>query len=206
MHYEHSIRRLENAYMDSPEMSFTRFQPEDIILHRLRIRRGKIELKILEKLSRREANVYELRWKRLRDVNVHYSTVLRALERLEKKKLVKIISSSKVGRRYKTYANTLSGDLVLALAKKGLDGTAKILAENSPSFRECLGAHSSLGQDHYMFLTREVVWEISMGKKGNVITHHDLDFYVRKAELLWIRRNVIDVLKGHSFILFDLRL
>jgi DNA-binding PadR family transcriptional regulator len=122
--------------------------------------RGKTELEILKNLSKGSANVYELKWKRLRDIDVHYSTVLRALRRLEKKKLVRVVSQRDSGHRGKTYACTLLGNLVVALTKKGLSGAAKIVAENSRSFRECIRIHLSFDSDYPSIMMESVILKI----------------------------------------------
>ena len=158
----------------------------------------KIELKILKQLSLKRANVYELKWKRLRGIDAHYSTVLRALRRLEEKKLVRIVSSSKVGRRRKIYACTLLGELVVALARNGLRAAAQIVAASSPSFRECLGVHLSFDPDYSFSLTEETIREIARSKRGEMVTRPDLDVCVRKIELRWFSENIIEELNNLS--------
>ncbi|NIO37174.1 hypothetical protein GTO27_05660, partial [Candidatus Bathyarchaeota archaeon] len=158
--------------------------------------RGKTELEILKQLSHGSANVYELRRKRLRDIDVHYSTVLRAFRRLEKKKLVKVVSSKKVGRRRKTYDLTLIGKLIVALARNGMNGATKMIADNSQSFRECASVHSSLRpwQDYPSSMTSLIIWNILESGKGETATLADLDFLVRKIELEWARTKLEGVL------------
>jgi DNA-binding PadR family transcriptional regulator len=146
--------------------------------------RGKTELEILKKLSHGSANMYELTGK-LRDIGVHYSTVLRALRRLEKKKLVRIVSQRDVGRREKKYACSLLGDLVVALAKNGLSGAAQILAESSKDFRECVGVHLSFDSNHSPSLTESVIWSILNSEREELAMRSDLDAYVRNVELEW---------------------
>lgn len=158
----------------------------------------RIELKILKQLSLKKANVYELKWKRLRHIDAHYSTVLRALRRLEKKKLVRIVSSNKVGRRKKIYACTLLGELVVTLARNGLRATAQIVAEKSQSFRECVGVHFSFDPDYHFSLTEETIREIARSKRGEMVTSPDLDVYVRNIELKWVRENIIEELNDIS--------
>ena len=102
------LRAQGDAYMCSYWLDLS--NPAHRILYKFGLSaRGKTELEILKKLSQGSANVYELKWKRLRDIDVHYSTVLRALRRLEKKKLVRVVSQKNSGRRGKTYACTLVG-------------------------------------------------------------------------------------------------
>ena len=158
----------------------------------------KIALEILEQLSRRKANVYELKWKRLRGIDAHYSTVLRALRRLEEKKLVRIVSSSKAGRRKKIYACTLLGELVVVLARDGLRAVAQIVAESSQSFRECVEVHLSFDLDYDIDLTIEVISEILRNRRGEMVTRPDLDVYVRKVELRWFNENIIEELNNLS--------
>jgi len=156
--------------------------------------RGKTELEILKELSRGSANVYELKWKRLHNIDVHYSTVLRAFRRLEKKKLVRVISQRDVGRRGKTYACTLIGEFVVALARNGMSGATRIVAESSKSFRECVGAHLSFDSDYPLSMTKSVIWNILESEKGESATHSDLDVYVKNVELEWVKENIVKAL------------
>jgi len=155
--------------------------------------RGKTELEILKRLSHSSANVYELN-KRLRDIGVHYSTVLRALRRLEKKKLVRVVSERDTGRREKTYACTLIGDLVVALAKNGLSGAARIVAESSKSFRECVEVHLSFNSNYPMSLTESVIRKILKSERGERAVRSDLDVYVRNVESEWVKANIVNAL------------
>lgn len=155
--------------------------------------RGKNEIEILKNLLHGNANVYELK-KRLRDIDVHYSTVLRALRRLEKKKLVRVISQRDVGRREKTYACTLLGDLVVALAGNGLRGAARIVAESSKSFRECVEVHLSFDSDYPLSMTESIIWNILNSESGETAMRSDLDVYVRNVELEWIKANIVKAL------------
>jgi len=153
--------------------------------------RGKTELEILKKLYRGRANVYELKWKRLQDVDVHYSTVLRALRRLEKKKLVKVLSQRNVGRRGKTYACTLVGELVVTLARNGLSGATQIVAKSSKSFRECVGAHLPFDSNYPQSMTESIIWNIWNSERGETAVHSDLDVYVKNVELEWVKVNIV---------------
>jgi DNA-binding PadR family transcriptional regulator len=158
----------------------------------------KIELRILEELSRQEANVYELKWNRLSTVDSHYSTVLRALRRLEEKKLARIRPSSNVGRRKKIYACTLFGELVAVLARDGMKAIAHTIVKYSPSFRECLRVHSSFDPYYYVDLTGKIISEISESRGAEMVTRNDLDEHVRKVELVWISENIIKSLDNPS--------
>jgi len=146
--------------------------------------RGKTELEILKELSHGSRNVYKLK-KDLRNIGVDYSTVLRALRRLEKKKLVRVVSQRDVGRREKKYACSLLGELVVALAKNGLSGAAQILAESSKDFRECVGVHLSFDSNYSPSLTESVIWRILKSKREEPAVRSDLDVYVRNVESEW---------------------
>ena len=158
----------------------------------------KIDLKILKQLLPSKANAYELKWKRLKDSSEHYSTVLRALRRLERKKFVRLVSSSEEGRRNKTYACTLLGELVVALARKGLKAPTQIIAQSSASFRECLEIHSTIDPYHCERLTIEIIEDILNSKGQEAVTHLDLDLYVKDVEFKWARRNIIEELNNAS--------
>lgn len=155
--------------------------------------RGKTELEILKELSHGSVNMYELK-KRLRAhgrIDVHYSTVLRALRRLEDKKLVRVVSQKETGRHEKTYACTLVGELVVALAKNGLTGAARIIAESSKSFSECVRLHDS---NYLLLMAESIIWNILNSETGETVKRSDLDFYVRKVELEWVKANIVKAL------------
>lgn len=154
----------------------------------------KVDLKILDKLLPSKANVYELKHRRLKDSDEHYSTVLRALRRLERKRFVKLVSSEKEGRRNKTYACTLLGELVIVVARKGMEAASQIIAESSQSFRECLEIRPS----HWEQLTMETIRGVFNSKGEDAVTHSDLDLYVRNAEFNWARNNIIKNLNDLS--------
>jgi len=156
--------------------------------------RGKTELEILKNLSKGSANVYELKWKRLCNIDVHYSTVLRALRRLEKKKLVRVVSQRDSGHRGKTYACTLVGDLVVALARKGLSSAARIVAESSKSFRECITVHLSFDSDYPLTMTESIISNILNTKREEPAMRSELDDFVRNVELEWVKANIVRAL------------
>jgi DNA-binding PadR family transcriptional regulator len=155
--------------------------------------RGKTELEILKKLSFGKANPYEMTNK-LRDIGVHYSTVLRALRRLAKKKLVRVVSEKDVGRRKKTYACTLVGELVAALARDGLSGAAQRVAESSESFRECIDVHAPFDSDYPLSMTESIIWNIWHSDRGEIAMRSDLDVCVRNVELKWVESNIVRAL------------
>lgn len=165
--------------------------PAHRILYKLGLSaRGKTELEILKKLSQGSANVYERKWKKLRNLDVHYSTVLRALRRLGKKKLVRVKSSKQGERRTKTYACTVLGELVAALARNGIDGAAQIVAESSSSFRECVGERVF----EPWLITESVIWNILESEKPESFTLSDFDVYVKKVMLEQIEANLVRAL------------
>lgn len=183
---------LGDAYMRSYWLDLSK--PAHAILYRFGLSaRGKTELETLKKLSYGKANVYELK-KNLRDIGVHYSTVLRALRRLEKKKLVRVASQRDVGRREKTYACTLVGELVVVLARNGLSGAARVVAESSRSFHECVGAHLPFDSYYPLSMTESIIWNIWNSKKGETAVRSDIDVYVRNVELEWVKANIVKAL------------
>jgi len=156
--------------------------------------RGKTELEILKKLSQSSANVYNLNQKIRCNIDVHYSTVLRALRRLEEKMLVRVVSQRNSGRREKIYVCTLLGQLVVALAKKGISGAVRILAENSKSFRECIQVHSSFNYDYQSMMTESLILNNLNTKKMQPVFLSELDDNVRTIELEWIKENIVRAL------------
>lgn len=197
MCYEFSFRRLRGAYMCSYWLDLS--NPAHRILYKFGLSaRGKTELEILKELSKGSTNVYELKWKRLRDNDVHYSTVLRALRRLEKKKLVRVVSQRVSGHREKTYACTLVGALVVELARNGMSGAARIVAESSKSFRECIRVHSfvrsRINYDYESMMMELVILNLKNTKKVESVIPSELDEHVRNIELEWIRENIVNAL------------
>lgn len=126
------------------------------ILRNFGLREGKIELLVLSNLSDVELpSVYGL-WKNL-PTYAHYTTILRVLKRLEEKGLVKLAFSRKEGRHLKKYTATSWGRLIAALAKGGWKAAARVAAEESSRFKECVLAHQSLNPYYYLGLTRNVI-------------------------------------------------
>jgi len=174
-------------------------KPAQRILYRFGLSaRGKTELEILKKLSQGSTNVYKLNRKTKCDIDVHYSTVLRALRRLEKKRLVKVVSQGNSGRREKKYACTILGQLVVALAKKGMSGAVRIVAESSKSFRECIRVHSfvrsRINYDYESMMMELVILNLKNTKKVESVIPSELDEHVRNIELEWIRENIVNAL------------
>lgn len=167
----------------------------NLILQKLGLKEGETELKILAGLSKvtvgEAANVYELS-KKLSDVG-HYSTILRALRRLEQKKLVRGVLSIE-GRREKVYFTTFLGDLIIALAHGGWKATAQILAESSSSFRECIKAHFFRNPYRYWSLTRDIIKILCM----RVDVPPNIEGTVRHSEIDWIKEHIATYLNDPS--------
>ena len=168
--------------------------------------RGKTQLEILKELSHGSANVYELKYKRLRDIDVHYSTFLRALRVLEKKKLVRVESSREGKRRTKTFALTVLGELVVALTRNGartggLSEAGRMLAESSRSIRECIEVHLPFDSNYPLSLAESVISNILKSERAEPTVRSDLDIYMRKAGLEWVKANIVKAL--HRELLYD---
>ncbi len=113
---------------------------------------------------------------------------------MEKKKLVRVVSQRDAGRREKTYACSLLGDLVVALTKNGLSGAAQIVAESSKSFRECVEVHLPFNSNYPLLLTESVIWNVLKSERGEHAVRSDLDIYVRNVELEWVKANIVRAL------------
>lgn len=185
-------------------------QRNDILFNRPRtglrlhgIKEGEIKLRILIELSKAgQTNVYVL-WKRLRKV-VHYSTILRALRLLRLMNLVRVISSNETERNARIYAITRFGELILALAKDGWRLVAQLLAEVSPSFRECIMVHFSDAPYYYWNLARDIIeeyvkttWE-HLGENIDLDSLLDIEEIVKRIELDWIKTNIVEQLSDPS--------
>lgn len=97
------------------------------------IRLTKTEAKVLDTLiTIRSGNAYGL-WKA--SGLKHYPTVLRALKKIEEKRLVKVLSERGT-RGEKTYGPTLVGTLVFYIFNGEEKKILKIVEENSSLFRE----------------------------------------------------------------------
>lgn len=190
-----TIERVANKYPNA-------------ILRRLRLHglnEGGIKLRILMELSEAgQTNVYQL-WKRLHDEHArYYTTVLRALHPLKTMHLVRVVPSSGTGRSERIYAITLLGDLILALVKGGWKSAAELLAERSPSFRECIRAHFSRDPYRYWSLTRDVIEEYVKIAWEYIATDVDIDSFtdveeiVRRYEIEWVKEHIVNELNDPS--------
>jgi len=164
---------------------------------------GKIKIRILTKLSTTgQTNVYKL-WKSLHDAG-HYTTVLRALGPLQLMKLVRVAPSSGTGRKSRMYSITLLGELILALVKGGWRSAAQLLAENSPSFRECIRAHFSRNPYRYWSLTRDVIKEYVetawkyLDPDVDIAPFIDIEEVVKRIEVDWIKAHITEQLDDPS--------
>ena len=144
-------------------------------------------LKLLLKLKR--ANVYEIS----KSKNVgHYSTVLRGLRRMEKRKLVYSILKCDGGRHKKIYQVTLLGELVAYLAKGGWKGTSKRIASKSSNFRDCQAVHELYDPCYYWRLTQRILEK--MLQQSSSTQEIDLEQIVAETEFNWIETNIIEKL------------
>lgn len=146
-------------FVDSPPSDAASKQRCEI-LSEFSLMEGKTDLLILLALmDMTRSNVYKLS-KRLPNVG-HYSTVLRALKRLEKKRLVKVLpSETKSGRNRKVYTMTVLGEIVAALARFGWKAAAQVACEKSTRFSECIQVNQSFEPYHYLRLIRDVMRRI----------------------------------------------
>lgn len=186
------------AHMRFPEMSPAIKKIADKscnnILQGLGLKEGGTALRVLTELSEAGgANVYEL-WRKMPGVG-HYSTVLRALRKLEQENLVRVVPSSGEGRSQKICAMTLYGELILALVKDGWKLAAQLLAEKSSTFRDCIRAHFSRDPYYYWGLTRDIIEEI---KTYIIIDIPDIEEIVRRLEIEWIEAHIVEELDNPS--------
>jgi DNA-binding PadR family transcriptional regulator len=119
--------------------------------------RARGEFKILRRLAQLgHANVYEIS-KSLKDAG-HYSTILRALRRMERKGLVHtIIGDHADDRSQKTYEVTLLGKAIKSLGEGDWKRAAEKIAEQSSRFRDCQRMYQVLGYNYYEYLTYYVI-------------------------------------------------
>jgi DNA-binding PadR family transcriptional regulator len=144
-------------------------------------------LKSLLKLSC--ANIYRLS-RATRDAG-QYSTVLRALRRLEGKRLAQIATTIDEGRKQKKYCLTLLGELVASLAKGGWKLAAEKLAEHSSRFRELVTAHHSFEPDYYIFMTRDIIEGFNQFPRYKNV-EPNVEELVTATESEWISRAIVE--------------
>jgi len=197
MHSAH-MQILWFAYMrfaDIPKSyEYTASEDRRQILAEFGLKEGRTERRILIELSKIGfENVYQLS-KRMRNIG-HYSTVLRALRRLEKEKLVKVVPSD-AKRNSKFYMVTQLGELITDLVEGGWKAAANTLAERSSSFRDLIKVHRPLrsptgrgligfGLCYYWSLTRDVIGGLQEYRKFKNL-QPPLESIVRQIEYDWI--------------------
>jgi DNA-binding PadR family transcriptional regulator len=150
------------------------------------------EFKILRRLVKLgRANTYEIS-KSLKDAG-HYSTILRALRRMEKKGLVYTISGEHKNRGQKTYKVTLLGEIIKSLAEGNWKSAAEKIASQSSRFRDCQKMLQALGSDYFEYLTYHVIESLMYPT-----TLRDLEAECKQVEEEvtecsgnWIRKNVM---------------
>jgi len=183
-------------FADIPARASAASEQRHELLQKLGLKEGEIELRVLMALCEMGwANVYEL-WKGLRKFG-YYSTVLRALRRLKRKRLVNTIPSTGTGRRENIYTPTLLGELIAALAIGGWKAAAQILAERSPRFRECVQAHRPLDPCYYWPLTRETIESLLRFPKYKDV-QPNLEELIMENEGYWISSEVVDNLYDYE--------
>jgi len=152
------------------------------------------EFRILKKLQLGRANVYKLA-KSSRDAG-HYSTILRALRRMERKRLVKVVKGSNSGeRKQKVYEVTLLGELVKSLAIGGWKRVAEKIAAGSSKFQDCQKAHQPLDPYYYWHQAHNMI-ESLMHLPVPSNLQIDLDRAAEENECDWIKANVIEKLSN----------
>lgn len=150
------------------------------------------EFRILRKLAKlRCANVYRIS-KSLRDAG-HYSTILRALRRMERKGLVRNVRTNHENRSQKTYEITLLGKAVTVLGQDDWKHAAEIIAARSPRFSDCQKICQTIGSVYYQYLTYHVIESLMYPT-----TLRDVDGECKQIEEAvaqgnenWIRKNIM---------------
>jgi DNA-binding PadR family transcriptional regulator len=160
--------------------------------YKLRLK-ARNEFKILKKLAKLgHANVYEIS-KSLKDAG-HYSTILRALRRMERKGLVRaIIGDHADDRGQKTYEVTLLGKAIISLAEGDWKRAAEKIAEQSSKFRDCQRMYQVLGYDYYEYLTYYVIESLMYPKTSRDLDaeRKQVDEEVTQRSGRWIRKNIM---------------
>jgi DNA-binding PadR family transcriptional regulator len=160
--------------------------------HQLRLK-ARNEFKILRRLAKiGRANVYEIS-KSLKDAG-HYSTILRALRRMERKGLVHTLIEAQADERgQKTYGVTLLGEVVKFLAEKDWKRAAEKIAERSSRFRDCQKIYQVLGYDYYQYLIYHVIEGLMYPKTSRDLDaeRKQVDEEVTQRSSRWIRKNIM---------------
>lgn len=146
--------------------------------------------RILKKLLKRDgANVYELA--KFSKNAGHYSTILRALRRMEKRGLVKVVpKDSTSGRSEKVYEVTLFGELAESLASRGWKGMAEKIAVITPRFQDCQRAHEPFDPYYYWRHAYSIIESLMRTPMPNNL-EFDIERVVTENEGEWIKTNLI---------------
>jgi predicted transcriptional regulator len=167
-------------------------------LYTLRVIEGKVLLdytennafRILKKLLQLGgANVYELA--KFSKNAGHYSTILRALRRMEKRGLVKVVpKDSTSGRNEKVYEVTLFGELIESLASGGWKGMAEKIAVIAPRFQDCQRAYERFDPSYYWHHAYSIVESLMRTPMPNNVKF-EIERVVTENEGEWIKTNLI---------------
>jgi len=150
------------------------------------------EFKILKKLAKLgHANVYRIS-KSLKDAG-HYSTILRALRRMERKGLVRTIAEEHKDRSQKTYEATLLGQAIRVLAEGDWKRAAEKIAAQSSRFLDCQKIHQALGSEYYQYLTYHVIESLMYPTtlRDPEADRDQAEVAVTECNGNWIRKNVM---------------
>jgi hypothetical protein len=141
-----------------------------------------------------KANVYKL--SKTQDLG-HYSTVLRALRRLRKWNLVRLLPEGNSNRGEKVFTLTLFGEFVAVLAKGGWQEVAQKLAEISQKFCECIETHQTINKYHYLYVAEDTLLGLMFSPRFTHI-QPDIEELVITAEHGWIMDTVIEKLHDYK--------
>jgi DNA-binding PadR family transcriptional regulator len=156
------------------------------------VRKARNEFRILNRLEKlKKANVYRIA-KSLKDAG-HYSTILRALRRMEKKGLVRSITVNSKNRRQKTYEVTLLGNAITVLAKENWRHAADEIAQRSSRFLECQRIFQTLGLEYYHYLTYRVIESLMYPTKLREAEAdlEQVEQAVTEANVNWLKQKII---------------
>lgn len=150
------------------------------------------EFRILEKLVKLgHANVYRIS-KSLKDAG-HYSTILRALRRMERKGLVHTVVGDQENRSQRTYQATLLGQVITVLAEKDWKHAAEKIAAQSSRFLDCQEIPQALDSKYHQKLTYHVIESLMYPT-----TFRDAERELEQADEAvaecngnWLRKNII---------------
>lgn len=169
------------------------------------IRLSKTEAKVLDTLiTMKSGNAYSS-WKT--SGLKHYPTVLRALKKLEKKSLVKILSKSGA-RGERIYAPTIAGTFISYIFDREEKKIVKMVAENSSLFRKL--SEIEKNDDLAFYAVRDILWNVYRKEKlvgineavetrvGEEITgwvmqldEHAQEWILKRSKIKWVRERAI---------------